>query len=54
MNGKGSAPRPMPDRATFEQNFDNIFRKDKAETTSSSEDSPKEETKDEKDIDSKV
>ena len=37
MNGKGSAPRPMPNRETYESNFDAIFRskekkpKDKAE-----------------------
>ena len=37
MNGKGSAPRPMPNRETYESNFDAIFRskekkpKDKAQ-----------------------
>ena len=25
MNGKGSAPRPMPNRETYESNFDAIF-----------------------------
>lgn len=27
MNGKGSAPRPIPDRAKYEENWDRIFRK---------------------------
>tara|TARA_R110000796_G_scaffold2807_2_gene10750 strand:- start:234 stop:452 length:219 start_codon:yes stop_codon:yes gene_type:complete len=27
MNGKGSAPRPIPDRETYESNFDAIFGK---------------------------
>jgi len=37
MSGKGSAPRPMPNREKFESNFDAIFRnkekkpKDKAQ-----------------------
>jgi hypothetical protein len=31
MSGKGSSPRPIPDRETFENNFDAIFRKDKKE-----------------------
>ena len=35
MNGKGSKPRPMSDRSTFENNFDNIFRKPKPEDASS-------------------
>lgn len=25
MNGKGSSPRPIPDRETFERNWDAIF-----------------------------
>jgi len=25
MNGKGSAPRPIPNRGTYESNFDAIF-----------------------------
>ena len=30
MSGKGSSPRPYSvDRKTFENNWDNIFRKDK-------------------------
>ena len=35
MNGKGSKPRPMSDRNTFENNFDNIFRKSKPKDDSS-------------------
>jgi len=31
MSGKGSSPRPIPDRDTFDANFDAIFRKDKKE-----------------------
>jgi hypothetical protein len=27
--GKGSAPRPIPDKKRYEDNFDAIFRKDK-------------------------
>jgi hypothetical protein len=29
MSGKGSAPRPFSDRATFDSNWDAIFGKDK-------------------------
>lgn len=25
QNGKGSVPRPLPDRKTFEKNWDKIF-----------------------------
>lgn len=27
MSGKGSAPRPIPDRKSYEDNFDAIFNK---------------------------
>jgi hypothetical protein len=27
MSGKGSAPRPIPDRKSYEENYDAIFRK---------------------------
>lgn len=27
MSGKGSRPRPIPDRDSYESNFDAIFRK---------------------------
>ena len=27
QNGKGSAPRPLPDRDRFEKNWDKIFKK---------------------------
>lgn len=30
MSGKGSAPRPIPDRQAFESNWDAIFGKQKA------------------------
>ena len=34
MNGKGSRPRPIPDKKTFAENWDKIFgkRKKKKET----------------------
>ena len=28
MAGKGSTPRPIPDKKTFEANWDNIFKKE--------------------------
>jgi len=28
MAGKGSSPRPIPDRKTFYKNFDAIFKKE--------------------------
>jgi hypothetical protein len=28
MSGKGSSPRPIPDRETFDKNFDAIFKKE--------------------------
>ncbi len=36
MSGKGSAPRPIPDRDTFSNNFDAIFRKKKEKTEEAS------------------
>jgi|TARA_R110000787_G_scaffold5197_2_gene19119 hypothetical protein len=33
MSGKGSAPRPIPDRDTFSTNFDAIFRNVKDKPT---------------------
>ena len=36
--GKGSKPRPIPDRKQFEDNWDRIFRKPKPEK----QDEPKE------------
>ena len=32
MAGKGSAPRPIPDRAGYEANFDAIFRVGRSST----------------------
>ena len=37
---KGSSPRPFTDRKTFEENFDNIFRKNKNETMESNKTKP--------------
>lgn len=31
MAGKGSAPRPIPDKEKFEKNWDAIFKKPKPE-----------------------
>lgn len=31
MSGKGSAPRPIPDRDSYERNWDAIFGKKKPE-----------------------
>tara|TARA_R110000803_G_scaffold39361_3_gene84976 strand:- start:996 stop:1232 length:237 start_codon:yes stop_codon:yes gene_type:complete len=42
--GKGSAPRPMPNRAKFENNFDAIFNKEENNMLEvSSEKKPKSE-----------
>ena len=51
MSGKGSAPRPMPDRDTFSTNFDAIFRnvKDKPKEASSAEASSKGDSNENKD-----
>jgi len=38
--GKGSSQRPFTDRKTFEENFDNIFRKNKNETMESNKTKP--------------
>lgn len=41
QNGKGSKPRPIPDRAKFESNWDLIFgKKESANTNAESEESP--------------
>ena len=42
MSGKGSAPRPMPDRDTFGNNFDTIFGKKPVDTEPSSPSARKE------------
>jgi len=54
MNGKGSKPRPMTDRGTFENNFDNIFRKPKPEDASSPSARQEKGDKDGKSKDSKM
>lgn len=54
MAGKGSAPRPMPDRGTFETNFDNIFRKSKPKDESSASPRQGKGEKDDKAKDNKV
>ena len=44
--GKGSTPRPIPDRKTFEANFDAIFgKKDKKEEQNKKPEEKKEEKK---------
>lgn len=41
QNGKGSKPRPIPNRAKFESNWDLIFgKKESANTNAESEESP--------------
>lgn len=40
--GKGSAPRPIPDRKKFEENWDRIFgKKGKDESSTRHRDKPK-------------
>jgi len=34
--GKGSKPRPIPDRAAFESNWDKIFKKEKSDENNQS------------------
>ena len=38
MAGKGSSPRPMPDRDRFDTNFDAIFGKDKKQNEDNAND----------------
>ena len=38
--GKGSKPRPIPDRQQFEDNWDQIFRKPKPEKQDDTEEKP--------------
>jgi hypothetical protein len=39
--GKGSAPRPIPDRKRFEENFDKIFGKKERRDDSKDSKNPK-------------
>lgn len=38
--GKGSKPRPIPDRKQFEDNWDKIFKKPKPEKPNDSKETP--------------
>ena len=34
--GKGSKPRPIPDKEKFQENWDNIFKRDKSDESAKS------------------
>lgn len=41
MNGKGSTPRPIKDRANYGANYDRIFRKPKKKTKTNTGNQPR-------------